>query len=131
MAYAPAEHVTFSCSLRELAAGPQELYLTTPPLPKHPDGGEPDPAPHLGQLSRKIEVSLAPTPGGPETAEFTFTDPAPKPGINPYWARIVQTDMEMAWTQPRLRGLRSAAAARLATESTEPHRGGGRGRVVV
>ncbi len=100
MSYAPAEHVTFSCSLRELEAGQKAMYLTTPPLPKHPDSGDPDPGPQFGQLSRKIEVSLAPAPGGPETTEFTFTDPAPRPGINPYWARIVQTDMEMAWTSP-------------------------------
>ena len=100
MSYAPAENVTFSCSLRELAAGQKEIHLTAPALQKHPDSGDNDPAPQFGQLSRKIEVSLAPAPGGPETAELTFTDPAPQPGINPYWARIVQTDMEMAWTSP-------------------------------
>ena len=100
MSYAPAENVTFGCSLRELATGQKEIHLTTPPLQKHPDSGDVDPAPHLGQLSRKIVVSLAPAPGGPEMTELTFTDPAPRPGINPYWARIVQTDMEMAWTSP-------------------------------
>ncbi|MAG34836.1 MAG: hypothetical protein CL878_01080 [Dehalococcoidia bacterium] len=80
MSYSPAENVTFSCSLKELASGQMEVPL--------------------GRLNRKIVVSLAPEPGGAEMAEFTFTDPAPQPGINPYWVRIVQTDMEMAWTSP-------------------------------
>jgi hypothetical protein len=35
-----------------------------------------------------------------DTAEVTFVDPAPVPGINPYGVRIVQSDMEMAWTSP-------------------------------
>jgi hypothetical protein len=45
-------------------------------------------------------VSLVPEKDGEDTAEFTFVDPSPGPGINPYWVRIVQSDLEMAWASP-------------------------------
>ncbi|MBI3971240.1 MAG: DUF3604 domain-containing protein [Chloroflexi bacterium] len=80
MAYSPAERVTFGCSLRDLARGPQEI--------------------DVGLLERKVTLSLAPAPGGEQTAEFTFLDRSPAPGINAYWVRVVQADMEMAWTSP-------------------------------
>ena len=80
MSYSPAESLMFSTSLGELADGPKEF--------------------DIGVLNRKVSVSLAPEQGSPETAEFTFTDLSPVPGINPYWVRAVQTDMEMAWTSP-------------------------------
>ena len=80
LAYAPAESLAFSVTPKELAAGPQEYPL--------------------GALDRTITVSLAPQAHGPETAAFTFTDPAPQPGVNPYWVRVVQSDMEMAWSSP-------------------------------
>ena len=54
----------------------------------------------LGVLNRKVTVSLAPDDDGPEVAEFSFTDSSPQPGTNPYWVRVVQTDMEMAWSSP-------------------------------
>ncbi len=79
MSYAPAESLVFDVSLRELARGPREV--------------------DIGVLNRKITVTLAPEPSV-ETTEFTFTDPSPRPGVNPYWVRIVQTDTEMAWTSP-------------------------------
>lgn len=79
MSYAPGERVMFDVDLRELTYGPKEL--------------------EIGLLDRKVTVSLAPEAGA-ETAEFTFADPAPEPGINPYWVRVVQADMEMAWTSP-------------------------------
>ena len=53
----------------------------------------------LGGLDRRLTLSLATEPG-PETAGFTFTDPDPQPGINAYWVKVVQSDMEMAWTSP-------------------------------
>lgn len=80
MACTPAEKLCFSVSLQELAAGPKEIKI--------------------GELNRKVTVSLAPGQGAAESVEFTFTDPSPAPGINPYWIRVVQTDMEMAWTSP-------------------------------
>ena len=54
---------------------------------------------NLGELDRIVTVELAPDPG-PDRAEFKLTDPSPKPGINPYWVRVTQTDMEKAWTSP-------------------------------
>ncbi len=80
LAYAPGESLACHVVLDDLAAGPQEFAL--------------------GPLGRKVTVSLAPQARGPETAAFTFTDPAPQPGVNPYWVRVVQTDMEMAWSSP-------------------------------
>ena len=80
MASIPAEKIALSVRLQELAAGPKIV--------------------EIGELNRKVAVSLAPAPGGAEAAEFTFVDPSPEPGINPYWVRVVQTDMEMAWSSP-------------------------------
>ena len=80
MSSIPAEKVAFSVSLQELTEGPKEV--------------------EIGELDRKVTVSFAPGAGGTETAEFTFTDESPDPGINPYWVRVVQTDMEMAWSSP-------------------------------
>lgn len=53
----------------------------------------------LGILNRRIIVGLAPEPG-PERVEFSFRDPSATSGINPYWLKVVQADMEMAWTSP-------------------------------
>ena len=36
----------------------------------------------------------------PRAAGFTLTDTDLEPGINPYWLRAVQTDMEAAWSSP-------------------------------
>ena len=80
ISYAPAERVSLSVSLRELREQPMEI--------------------DIGLLERKVTVSLAPGQSAPDTAEFTFTDPSPVPGVNPYWVRVVQTDMEMAWSSP-------------------------------
>jgi hypothetical protein len=80
MAYAPAERVAFGCSVGDLEDGPRVVPV--------------------GPLNRQLTVSLAPEPDGQRIAEFTISDPSPQPGINPYWIRVVQTDMEMAWTSP-------------------------------
>ncbi len=53
----------------------------------------------LGQLDRRVTVELAPEPG-PERVEFQVVDESPEPGINPYWVRVTQSDMEKAWTSP-------------------------------
>ncbi|MGH2353166.1 MAG: hypothetical protein ACRDJN_16285, partial [Chloroflexota bacterium] len=79
-ARAPAERLAFAVDRGELAGGPQTV--------------------EIGELGRRLTISLAPEPGGARTAEFTFTDELPLPGINAYWVRVVQTDMEMAWTSP-------------------------------
>ena len=80
LAHAPAESLAFSIPVQDLAEGPREFAL--------------------GPLDRKVTVSLAPSESGPECASFTFTDPTPQPGVNPYWVRVIQTDMEMAWSSP-------------------------------
>jgi len=80
MSCAPAEKLAFSASLRELADGPKVV--------------------DIGILNRSVTVSLVPENRAAESVAFTFADPSPKPGINPYWVRVVQTDMEMAWSSP-------------------------------
>ena len=80
MSYAPAEKVAFKVGLDELEKGPVTM--------------------EIGGLNRRVTMSLAPTPQPAGEVEFSFADPSPKPGINPYWVRVVQTDMEMAWSSP-------------------------------
>ena len=80
LAHAPAESLAFSVPIRDLAHGSRAFAM--------------------GPLDRKVTVSLAPEEDSPESASFTFTDPAPHPGVNPYWVRVIQTDMEMAWSSP-------------------------------
>lgn len=80
MSYAPAEKVAFNVNLAELKAGPMTM--------------------EIGGLNRRVTISLAPTPQEAGEVEFSFADASPHPGINPYWVRVVQTDMEMAWSSP-------------------------------
>jgi hypothetical protein len=80
MSYGPAERLTFGFPIDELSEGPKEIGI--------------------GSLNRKFTVSLAPEPGSPETAEITYEDPFPQAGVNPYWMRVKETNMEMAWTSP-------------------------------
>jgi len=79
MSFAPADRVWLEVTLTGLKSGPRVV--------------------ELGILDRKLTVGLAPEPG-PEEVHFSFRDPSPAPGINPYWVRVVQSDMEMAWTSP-------------------------------
>ncbi len=79
MSLAPADRVHIRSTLGALAEGPRQI--------------------DLGVLDRKFTLELAPEPG-PERVEFDFTDECPQPGINPYWVRVTQSDMEMAWTSP-------------------------------
>ncbi|TAK25754.1 MAG: DUF3604 domain-containing protein [Chloroflexota bacterium] len=80
IAYTPAERISLTSSLADLADAPRELPL--------------------GILDRSLTVSLAPSPTNTRCAEFSFTDRSPTPGTNPYWLRVTQADMEMAWTSP-------------------------------
>ena len=79
MSFAPAEGVHIRTTLGALADGKRQI--------------------DLGVLDRKFTLEMAPEPG-PERVEFEFTDESPQPGINPYWVRVTQSDMEMAWTSP-------------------------------
>ncbi len=53
----------------------------------------------LGHLNRSVTLELAPGPA-PDRAEFTVVDDGVQPGVNPYWIKVVQQDMEMAWISP-------------------------------
>ncbi len=80
MSYAPAEKVAVNINLTDLKKGPVTM--------------------EIGGLNRRMTISLAPTLQETDEVEFSFADPSPNPGINPYWVRVVQTDMEMAWSSP-------------------------------
>ncbi|MYE88195.1 DUF3604 domain-containing protein [Candidatus Poribacteria bacterium] len=80
MSYAPAEKVAVNINLTDLKKGPVTM--------------------EIGGLNRRMTISLAPTLQEADEVEFSFADPSPNPGINPYWVRVVQTDMEMAWSSP-------------------------------
>jgi hypothetical protein len=54
---------------------------------------------NLGHLNRSVSVELAPEPGV-DRASFSVTDEGVEPGVNPYWVKVVQQDMEMAWVSP-------------------------------
>ena len=77
--FATADRVRIPTTLGALADGPRVI--------------------DLGELDRAVTVELAPEPG-PDRVEFKVVDSNPKPGINPYWVRVTQSDMEMAWTSP-------------------------------
>lgn len=79
ISFAPAEAGSFNCGLSDLSIAGEEL--------------------DLGILERKLTVSRVKEPG-PRSVEFQYTDSDPKPGINPYWVRVVQADMNMGWTSP-------------------------------
>ena len=80
MSYAPAEKVAVNINLTELKKGPVTM--------------------EIGGLNRRVTIALAPTLQEAGEVKFSFADPSPNPGINPYWVRVVQTDMEMAWSSP-------------------------------
>ena len=79
ISFAPADQFSVSVPLRDLHNGPLELPL--------------------GVLDRQLSVSLEHLPG-PESVHFEFVDEASKAGNNVYWLRVVQSDLEMAWSSP-------------------------------
>ncbi len=80
ISYAPAEKVAFDLDLKQLAQAPVTM--------------------EIGQLNRRVIVSQAPAAAEPGEIDFSYTDDSPRPGTNPYWVRVVQQDMEMAWSSP-------------------------------
>jgi hypothetical protein len=53
----------------------------------------------LGHVDR--HVILEPVVDGlPDEVSFTFTDPEPQAGVSPYWIRVTQRDMHIAWSSP-------------------------------
>ena len=79
VSYGPTQTLQFTFTLSELSDGPKVI--------------------EIGPLNRRITVELAPESDARDVA-FAWTDPAPVPGINPYWLYVEQADMEMAWTSP-------------------------------
>ena len=76
---APAEHFRLTGQLGELGESPRRL--------------------DLGVRDRQVQIGLAPVHGSRQ-ATLVFRDENPRPGLNPYWVRVVQVDQEMAWTSP-------------------------------
>ncbi|MDA1013502.1 MAG: DUF3604 domain-containing protein [Planctomycetota bacterium] len=79
IAFAPADRISLSASLSELEKVPIDL--------------------DLGILDRRFQVALGKQPG-PTSTRFEFTDANAQPGVNRYWIRVVQSDLEMAWSSP-------------------------------
>ncbi len=80
MAYSPAEKIGFHIGSRDLENGAVTMTL--------------------GPLNRRVTVDFAPQARAAGEVSFDFVDENPQPGINPYYVRVVQTDMEMAWSSP-------------------------------
>jgi len=79
MAHAPADSLRVSGTLEQLENGPMKV--------------------DLGHSNRSVTLELAPEPSE-DRSEFTVIDKGVKPGVNSYWVKIVQQDMEMAWISP-------------------------------
>lgn len=78
--FAPAERVATTLHLNELTPGPRIL--------------------ELGPVGRRIVISLAPALDSPDAVVSSLRDGAVETGFNPYWLRVTQRDLEMAWTSP-------------------------------
>jgi hypothetical protein len=53
-----------------------------------------------GGVNQKVRVSSIKGGVLPKDLEFSHVDEEPKPGVNPYWVRVVQSDGTMAWSSP-------------------------------
>ena len=80
MSHAPAEKIGFHVGSSDLENGAVTM--------------------ELGPLNRRVTIDYAPEVQAAGEVSFDFTDENAKPGINPYYVRVVQTDMEMAWSSP-------------------------------
>ena len=79
MAHAPGDSVRVSGTLDQLKNGPMRV--------------------NLGHSNRSVTLELAPEPVS-DRSQFTVIDKDVQPGVNPYWVKIIQQDMEMAWISP-------------------------------
>ncbi len=75
-------------------AGPAEFTFRPSEVNAHPLVIE------CGGLEQQVAVDRAPEDGGPSEAQFTWQDPAPLPGVQPYWVRVTQLDSHTAWSSP-------------------------------
>lgn len=53
-----------------------------------------------GGVNQKVKVSTIKPGKLPNDLEFSYLDDDPKPGVNPYWVRVVQSDGTIAWSSP-------------------------------
>ena len=53
-----------------------------------------------GGVEQSVEIALMPPRPGPKRVQFSFEDPNPRPGLNPYYLRLIQEDGEKAWSSP-------------------------------
>lgn len=53
-----------------------------------------------GGVNQRVKVSEISGGDLPRSLEFRYVDGHPKPGVNPYWVRVVQSDGAMAWSSP-------------------------------
>ena len=53
-----------------------------------------------GGVNQRVKVSAIKAGELPDNLEFDYVDADPKPGVNPYWVRVVQSDGTMAWSSP-------------------------------
>ena len=53
-----------------------------------------------GEIEQRVVVSRIPADEGPIQTSFEYTDHDVRPGINPYYVRVVQSDGEKAWSSP-------------------------------
>ncbi|MBM81201.1 MAG: hypothetical protein CMJ78_11490 [Planctomycetaceae bacterium] len=79
VSFSAADHTLLSTSLAQLQDGPRRL--------------------DLGILDRWIQLSLE-QEMTTDFVDFEFTDEDAKPGINSYWIKVLQSDLEMAWSSP-------------------------------
>ena len=89
MSYGPAERLSFRFGMRALADGPKVAELGLLERQKATDDF----------VLPRVIAELSPECTQREV-HFQFRDTQPRPGINPYWLRVMQTDGEIAWTSP-------------------------------
>ena len=53
-----------------------------------------------GGVGRHVSVGPAPREDGPRHVELSYKDSEPVEGCTPYWVRVVQVDLERAWSSP-------------------------------
>ena len=53
----------------------------------------------MGVLDRVIRIGLTPA-GQQREVSWEMCDQAPQVGWQPYWLRVTQQDLEMAWSSP-------------------------------
>ena len=79
MSRAPAEQCTIQVGLAEIQQQEQEYSM--------------------GVLDRLIRIGLTPA-GQQREVSWEMCDQAPQVGWQPYWLRVTQQDLEMAWSSP-------------------------------